>query len=146
MRIHLYYLFILRCKLSWIQPVKNPSSDLHPFAKLPSFLKNLLIFWHNKITEVHLIPSLLLSGNQPFLSEAQFHFSEECYLEIKIWGQDTFIANRMLLFPSLLRGQSKVIYILVWTQHFQFPIHHHSIYCSFALSRYLLVTTLSGSE
>lgn len=105
-RIHLYYLFILMHKLSWIQSAKDPSSDLCHFAKLLSFCKNLLIFWHNKIFEVHLISSLLLSWNQLFLSEAQLPFSEEYYLEIKIWGQDIFIVNRVLLFPSLLREQS----------------------------------------
>jgi hypothetical protein len=48
------------------------------------FLQDFLIFWQNKVFQVHIVFSQ--PWNQSFLQEALVIFGGECCLEIKIWA------------------------------------------------------------
>lgn len=76
-----------------------------PFDIAPSFFDDILIYWHRKMFQAHLVPPLLWLWNQTFLQGALFPFSVEWYdAETRFW---------MFFFLGSLNGQ----YGKSWLKH-----------------------------
>lgn len=81
--------FIFTLKLAPFWPVEAPRSWLLcTFAMSPTFFEHSLVYWHNKMFQVHHVFSLPQLWNQPFAQGSVIPFGRKWCLEVKIWARD----------------------------------------------------------
>ena len=92
---HYHYIYCCSDIKMCVVPALAPSIWLlHPFSMPLSFFEHFLIFWHQKMFQVHLLFFLSQAWNLPFLQGALVPFIGEWYLETKILERGVLIASR----------------------------------------------------
>ena len=131
--------FIFMLNLAPVWPVEAPRSWLLcTFAMSPTFFEHSLVYWHNKMFQVHHVFSLPHLWNQPFAQGSIIPFGRKWCLEVKIWAQDVITAiprlsvdwAREYIYLSiyyLSKSILKTELILICP----IPIQHYSVHSSF---------------